>query len=513
MTQVSFFGGIEEIGGNIILLETEDSRILFDFGKNFKQESKFFSEFLNPRKSHGLEDFIELGLLPDLDGVYRKDYLNHIGREAQEEPSVDAIFITHAHMDHIGYLHFLRGDIPVYCTHTTEVLMESIQESGNYTFSEFVDKKKEFHLREKSNGGLTRLSRRDSNYDSVGREPVVDRDIHTVEDGESVEIGDVEVECLRVNHSLPGAAGFLMDTPDSTLAYTGDVRLHGYKSENTRNFIDEATRADALITEGTNVGKKHIPTEEEVEDEIEEFMNEEDDSIFINFPPLDLERLRSAVLAAEEAGRKMVIRTKQALLLKKLEEKSLLPFPELSLSNEGIQILMPQKGWGTLMHEMKTPEGEWKSIDGIDGEEKDLEKISKRDYHKWEKQFMDRDDSVTPKDIRGELGSYVVYMDYYRLKDLIDFDPEGGSFIWSRTEPFNASMELDQKRVQNWLEHFNLDMRKAHASGHISQPEIREMIESIDPEKLFAIHTEEPEWFRRFALDTPEVEYGKSYSP
>lgn len=74
-------------------------------------------------------------------------------------------------------------------------------------------------------------------------------------------------------------------------------------------------------------------------------------------------------------------------------------------------------------------------------------------------------------------------------------------------------MELDQKRVQNWLEHFNLDMRKAHASGHISQPETREMIESIDPEKLFAIHTEEPEWFRRFALDTPEVEYGKSYSP
>jgi ribonuclease J len=79
------------------------------------------------------------------------------------------------------------------------------------------------------------------------------------------------------------------------------------------------------------------------------------------------------------------------------------------------------------------------------------------------------------------------------------------------TEPFNASMELDQKRVQNWLEHFNLDMRKAHASGHISQPEIREMVEEIDPEKLFAIHTEEPEWFRRFALDVPKLEHGEPY--
>ncbi|MFB6116381.1 MAG: hypothetical protein ABEK10_02605, partial [Candidatus Nanosalina sp.] len=203
--------------------------------------------------------------------------------------------------------------------------------------------------------------------------------------------------------------------------------------------------------------------------------------------------------------------TKQALLLQKLEEEDLLPFPELSLSKENIRILMPQKGWGTLMHEMKTPEGEWKSLEDIDGEKEDLEKLSKRDYHKWEKQFMDRSDSVTPKDIRDELGRYVVYMDYYRLKDLVDFDPENGSFIWSRTEPFNVSMELDQKRVQNWLEHFDLDMRKAHASGHISQPEIREMVEEIDPEKLFAIHTQEPEWFRRFALDTPEVEYGEKY--
>jgi ribonuclease J len=54
-------------------------------------------------------------------------------------------------------------------------------------------------------------------------------------------------------------------------------------------------------------------------------------------------------------------------------------------------------------------------------------------------------------------------------------------------------VELDQKRVQQWPEHFNLDMKNAHASGHISQPEIREMVEEIDPEKLFAIHTEVPE--------------------
>jgi mRNA degradation ribonuclease J1/J2 len=54
-------------------------------------------------------------------------------------------------------------------------------------------------------------------------------------------------------------------------------------------------------------------------------------------------------------------------------------------------------------------------------------------------------------------------------------------------------------------------LRKVHVSGHISQLEIKEMVEEINPEKLFAIHTEEPEWFKVFALDAPEVEYGKEY--
>ena len=57
----------------------------------------------------------------------------------------------------------------------------------------------------------------------------------------------------------------------------------------------------------------------------------------------------------------------------------------------------------------------------------------------------------------------------------------------------------------------NVDMRKAHASGHISQPEIREMVEDIDSLKLFAIDTEEPEWFKRFASDAPNLMQSRKY--
>ena len=112
---ITVLGGKGEIGGNKILLEHKDTRIFLDFGMSFKQASTFFSEFLQPRKCAALTDFFELGLLPDIEGLYRGDYLRHMGR-AEEERKIDAVFLSHAHADHSHYIHFLRFDIPILFT-------------------------------------------------------------------------------------------------------------------------------------------------------------------------------------------------------------------------------------------------------------------------------------------------------------------------------------------------------------------------------------------------------------
>ena len=91
MVQISIFGGKNEIGGNKILVEHEGTRIMLDFRMSFGQNSKYFSEFLNPRKCSGLTDFFELNLLPDIKGIYRTDYLEHMGRPP-EERAIDAVF-------------------------------------------------------------------------------------------------------------------------------------------------------------------------------------------------------------------------------------------------------------------------------------------------------------------------------------------------------------------------------------------------------------------------------------
>lgn len=42
MTSITFYGGVNEIGGNKFLLEDQETRIFLDFGKNFAKEKLYF---------------------------------------------------------------------------------------------------------------------------------------------------------------------------------------------------------------------------------------------------------------------------------------------------------------------------------------------------------------------------------------------------------------------------------------------------------------------------------------
>jgi mRNA degradation ribonuclease J1/J2 len=44
--KITFYGGVSEIGGNKILLQTDNGSVLLDFGRRMGEYGKFFSEFL-----------------------------------------------------------------------------------------------------------------------------------------------------------------------------------------------------------------------------------------------------------------------------------------------------------------------------------------------------------------------------------------------------------------------------------------------------------------------------------
>ena len=79
---------------------------------------------------------------------------------------------------------------------------------------------------------------------------------------------------MHVDHSIPGAYGFIV-YGDETVVYTGDLRLHGPRSDMTFDFVERAKQAkpDVLIIEGTRVNEtKRGLSEEDVKRKVSEFI-------------------------------------------------------------------------------------------------------------------------------------------------------------------------------------------------------------------------------------------------
>ena len=312
MTSIDFFGGVDEIGGNKIRVQGNESSFFFDFGMGFSHANNYLSEFLQPRKANGICDFVELGLLPYIKGIYREDYLRHVGLPYPDEPSVDGVLISHSHVDHVAYVHHLREDIPIYLTNESHLILKALEDTGAASFSEYLHLKKSFYLEPKKRGdGYTR-----------SRANVVDRDIHIVEPYKKFEIGDFSIKSAPVDHSLPGASAFICENQDETIVYTGDLRFHGRHPELTRKFIKEAKKAKPtiMISEGTRIDSDRNISEIDIEKRAVDTVERCEGLVVVNYPVRDLDRLLTFYKVAEDTGRKLVVSLKQAYILNLFNE-------------------------------------------------------------------------------------------------------------------------------------------------------------------------------------------------
>lgn len=486
MTNLTFYGGVKEIGGNKILVDSGKTRIFLDFGMSFGQSNKFFSEFLQPRKSSGVGDFIEMGLLPDIKGIYRHDYLEHRGIKPEKTPFIHGVLLTHAHADHAAYVHHLRHDIPIYGSCETKLIMQALEDTSQTGWTELINLKESFRIRECKRGeGFTRIQ---------GKEAKIPRKIDGVRKG--FEIGDMKVEPVPVNHSLPGAYGYIVSSGGKTIVYTGDIRFHGWGGELTEKFIERARKAspDILICEGTRVNETNLETEESVKEKSKKVIEKTNELVIVNFPVRDLDRMNTFHEIAKETGRKLVISLKQAYLLELMRESD---YKCPTIDDKHIRLFIPKKGWGI-----------WK-----DG--RFPEKIQMQDFDYWERTLLNHKHTVTWREISENQKDFIFRNDIFELKELIDIKPKpGSSYIRSIVEPFDPEMEIEYERVMNWLSHFGLTpVHQIHCSGHVNQLDIKRLIETIAPKKLIPVHTEHPEIFEQIAPEGTEVvgvEVGKS---
>ena len=142
MTTFSFHGGVNEIGGNKILVEDNGTSVFLDFGLSFGQKKQFYDQFLVARGFAIIEEYIAFGMLPAIKGIYREDHLRHLDSndpylKTGESRKVDAVLISHAHLDHVGMIPYLRPDIKLVGSRTTLDIMKYLQETMTGDEQEF----------------------------------------------------------------------------------------------------------------------------------------------------------------------------------------------------------------------------------------------------------------------------------------------------------------------------------------------------------------------------------------
>lgn len=307
MPSITCYGGVNEIGGNKILLEDNDTKIFLDFGMNFAQSGKYYAEFLQPRTCNGIGDLLELGIIPDIDNIYRNDLLEHEGRKPTGELLVDGVVVSHPHADHVWHISLLHKDIPIFCSEVSKHIMKAIQETsqGNY-YLDF------YYYRE--------------NFVKRRGKPTEERPIRAFKSGKKFSIGDLEIEPIRVDHSIPGAHGFLIHTSEGCIVYTGDIRFHGRHKGLTKELVRRAKEEKpiAMISEGTRVNEMERGlSEKEVYSQIKQSIENTKNLVVANFPPRDMDRFTTFYKASKGTGREFAITGKQAYLLGELEGQNL----------------------------------------------------------------------------------------------------------------------------------------------------------------------------------------------
>ena len=155
-------GGVEEVGRNMMVIETKDDIFIIDAGFQFVSEG-------------------------DTPGV---DYLlANTGYLEERKEKIRALIITHAHLDHIGGIPYIMdriGNPPIYTRYLTSVMIQKRNE--------------EFPHLEKL-------------------------DIRILEPGKRIKIGHTYIDSFPVTHSIPDSMGIIIETKHGNIVLTGDLKL------------------------------------------------------------------------------------------------------------------------------------------------------------------------------------------------------------------------------------------------------------------------------------------------
>lgn len=497
MTAITVYDGNDTIGGNKIYVEENGKGLFLDFGANLHNYDKFFQPYIQPRAYRGIHDLWLLNLIPHLN-IYRKDLIP-IDLDVTSAPKLDikAVLLSHVHMDHYGNIGFLDENIPVVASSFTFSLLKGLQDSYTPNAGSeviYINKRKPHPPDE-------RLLTRGDNYgrDLIATDSYNENLEHFlwqasrkrggIEKGELSLLKESDlpfsVTPYETDHSVYGSIAYILEGEHS-IAYTGDIRLHGEREMQSKHFIDSAKNSEILIIEGTRLtGENIFDSENVVLDYCRRAIDISKGLVIADFSNRNLERLELFKQIASKTNRQLIIAARDAYLLYALEIVDMVDHLEDIL----------------VYHRPMTRPPFW---------ETSILQDKKRPNY------------ITNEDIKDNPDGYILCFSFGDVMNFLDITPVRGIYIYSSPGAFKTEQEFDFIRLNRWLKSygirpygFKIDKVKGrerpsftrgfHASGHASENELEWIIDRIDPDIIIPVHTENSDWFREHFKDKAKI--------
>ncbi|QGV04108.1 MBL fold metallo-hydrolase [Lactobacillus acetotolerans] len=290
-TTVTFYNGLNTIGGPMIEVAYGKSHVLFDLGEVYRPELNL------PDESY--QTLIQNKLIGDVPNFYDPKITGKKIDTDRWEHS--AAYMSHLHLDHSKAMNLLAPEIPLYAGPITAHMLPALNEKGDF---------------------LLPAAGHKSNYT---------RSIIAAEYKKPIHVGDITLEIWPSDHDAYGATGLIITTPDKKISYTGDIRLHGYHPDWVHEYLTASKGCDLFISEATGVSwpeeKNDKDSEEftgpknekELTEDIVNLQKENPNrQITFNTYPTNVERLLRIIA---DSPRKVVLYAERAHLLKESFKK------------------------------------------------------------------------------------------------------------------------------------------------------------------------------------------------
>lgn len=291
--QITIYRGTHEIGGTLVEVKSGKSRIIIDAGYPLFLNNQPIEDKIS---SYSHEKLLKLGVLPDIKGLYSWD-----------APTIEAVVISHAHIDHYGLMKYIHPVIPIFMSAGTRKIIEV---SALFKIITQIQKTLEFSMYK------------------------------------PFKIGAFRIMPFLMDHSAFDAAAFEISDSAKTIIYTGDFRGHGRKTKCLDRFIDKAKKeADLLLTEGTVFGRQYEETltEQQIEDTLVKKFQGIKVPVLFQSSSQNIDRIVSFYRAALKLGKLFVVDVYTANILYELQKLSNNQLPCPSNDYPNIKVFYPYR--------------------------------------------------------------------------------------------------------------------------------------------------------------------------